>query len=180
MTEMSTFLSRSTQSSASSRKYHLDENDTSPIMVYKVRRGTSISTQKDLCHELDRGTHAAGESHVAQDAPANIDPDLLDTQYRCSRKTIPRGTSRLDISQKDLYTDQERKDYSGYINYNAPIASVGLPLKVRMRRMLFGHFQDLYIVSPEGSPSSSPEGSEQNSQNVSPSNTWNATEEEPR
>ena len=71
--------------------------------------------------------------------------------------------SRVEIKTEDLYNEPEKSSYQKYPNSKASLASVGLPMSVSMRRMLFGEYSDLYIVSPESSPTNSQASSPQSS-----------------
>ncbi|KAF2234796.1 hypothetical protein EV356DRAFT_576485 [Viridothelium virens] len=130
----------SSQSSNSSRFDFLDRKDRRRIIVYKRHKGITVQSQEDLCQALDKDPH-----------------------LRCSRKPLPRMCSRVDIRTEDLYNEPEKTAYQHYPNCKASLASVGLPMGVSMRRMLFGDFSDLYIVSPESSPTNSQASSLQNS-----------------
>jgi len=48
-----------------------------------------------------------------------------------------------------------------------------LPFGVRVKRLLFDQYKDLYIVSPESTPESSPISSK----HTSPSQTWERNEQ---
>lgn len=126
-----TDLSSSTTSSAS--RFGLDENSTKDILVYRVRGGYSITNEKELCHELDKGGNS----------------------LRLTTKPIPRSQSRLNILSKDLMYDEEQKHAEEMRNPNSTssVASVGLSPAMYLRRLLFGHFQQLYIVSQNSSRS---------------------------
>ena len=203
------FPSSSTTSSQSSRRFNLDEQSSRSILVYKMRSGYEISSQKELCRELDKGTepfphllcrtksqplqktlstihtHSTTSSASSDPVPANVSANassstLSDPRWRCSRKHIDRGVSRLEIKTCDLWNEPERTAYCRYPNAKSNIASVGLPRGVYWRRMLFGHFQDLYILSPESSPASSrntsPEDTAESSPDgPTPSNTFQVT-----
>lgn len=63
MPDMATWKSTSTgassQTSKASTLFGLDEDDNSNILVYRYRSGCKaleVSTQRDLCRELDAGT----------------------------------------------------------------------------------------------------------------------------
>lgn len=132
----------SSTSSISSRKFNLCETSTSSIIVYKMRStATFLTTQRDLCRDLDK-----------------------DRKWRCSRKRIPRGTSRIDVLQGDLFNEPERTQYAKYPNQTCNLASIGLPSMVYWRRLLFGEFEDLYILSPENSAKTSPNESNSSDQ----------------
>ncbi|EKG09901.1 hypothetical protein MPH_13014 [Macrophomina phaseolina MS6] len=144
-----TWNTDSTSSTRSAEKFGLDDKDSSSILVYKYRKGLDVSSQEDLCKALDK------------------DPSL-----RVTRKKIPRGDSRVEVKREDLWNDDEKSEFSEYPNSKSGLASVCLPRSVWFKRMLFGQFEDLYIVSPETSPSNSLNGSPESSQ-CSPSATWN-------
>lgn len=153
---MSTFASTSSSTSSSSR-FNLDDADTRDILVYKMRAGYEISNQSQLCKQLD-----------------------ADPRWRCSRKAIPRGTSRLEVQTRDLFNEPERTQYAHYPNSKCSLASVGLPRGVYWRRLLLGHFEDLYILSPDSSPNSSTQNSSggNSPDHQTPSSTWDMRREE--
>jgi hypothetical protein len=94
--------------------------------------------------------------------------DSAEPRYRCSKIKIPRGNSRVEVRHGDLYPEKDRAKFIDKPNYKSNVASVGLPFAVRMKRLLFDQYKDLYIVSPDSSPESSPE----NSAHTTPSSTW--------
>ncbi|KAK3078840.1 hypothetical protein LTS18_006494 [Coniosporium uncinatum] len=129
-------------SSASSSKYDLTDDDAKTVLVYKYRGGLKIERQGDLRKTLEK-----------------------DRRLRCSRKRIPRGNSRIDVKTEDLFNDPERSTYqrAAYPNMKSNLASIGLPRIVYWKRLLLNQFEDLYIVSPESTPSNSPESSQHSS-----------------
>lgn len=94
--------------------------------------------------------------------------NATEPRYRCSKISIPRHNSRVDVRHGDLYPEKERCKVIDKPNYKSNVASIGLPFGVRMKRLLFDQYKDLYIVSPDSSPENSPE----NSAHTTPSNTW--------
>lgn len=143
-----------TNSSRSSQKFGLDEDDKSPILVYKYRsgcRGLERSSQHDLCKILD-----------------------ADEKLRVSKKKIPRGNSRVEVLSEDLFPEEDRKKYSKYPTLKSSLANVGLPSGAYWKRLLFNGFPELYIVSRSLTPSldSSTNNSPESSQHVSPTNTF--------
>jgi hypothetical protein len=94
--------------------------------------------------------------------------DSTEPRYRCSKIKIPRGNSRVEVRHGDLYPEKDRSRFIDKPNYKSNVASVGLPFTVRMKRLLFDQYKDLYIVSPDSSPENSPE----NSAHTTPSSTW--------
>ena len=118
-------------SSLSSRRFDLDENSNASILVYKLRSGYTVTTQSQLCRDLDS------------------EPN----RWRCSKKPISRGTSRLNIQVKDLLNEPDRSIHADRPNQTSNIANVGLPRGIWWRRLLLGQFAELYIVSPESSSS---------------------------
>jgi hypothetical protein len=93
---------------------------------------------------------------------------------RVTKKPIPRGASRMDIHQEDLYDTEELGMYADKISAKSSVANVGLPTMAKWKHMVMGSYDDLYIVfqthtpSPTYSKNSSPE----NSQHVSPASTF--------
>ena len=93
-----------------------------------------------------------------------------DEKLRVTRKAIPRYTSYVDIKRHDLYVPSEKQLYADFPNYNSNLASIKVPSLAYWSRLLFGNYQDLYIVSPESSPSSSV--ADEDSRRSSPTSTW--------
>lgn len=156
-----------TSSSRSSSLYNLDASSTEPILVYKHLSGnTVISTQQRLCAELDGQappTSMPKTSPAATNSPSvsfHSDP-AAGTLYRCARKHIPRGASRIDVHARDALPERERAvaDKAALPTAELALASIGLPRSVYWRRLLFGQFSELYILSPETSPAGSEVGS---------------------
>lgn len=116
-------------STVSSLRFNLDENSTAPILVYKLRSGYTVTTQHQLCRDLDKETN----------------------RWRCSKKPISRGTSRLDIQVRDLLNEPDRTLHAGRPNQTDSIANAGLPRSVWWKRLLFGEFKELFILSPDSS-----------------------------
>lgn len=118
-------------STLSSLRFNLNENSNASILVYKLRSGYTVTTQRQLCRELDK------------------EPNL----WRCSKKPISRGTSRLNIQVRDLLNEPDRTLHSGRPNQSSSIANAGLPRGVWWRRLLLGEYKELFILSPESSSS---------------------------
>ncbi|TKA67378.1 hypothetical protein B0A55_08750 [Friedmanniomyces simplex] len=149
-----TGLTDSTHSSSSSaERYRLDEFDSRPVLCYKYRGKLETSSQRDLCARLDK-----------------------DDNLRCTRKLIPRGTSFIDVKRHDLYLPEEKQQYGDFPNYDSSLASIKVPLLAYLSRMVFGNYDELYIVSPETSPSSSV--ADEESRRVSPTSTWGVDSQE--
>lgn len=93
---------------------------------------------------------------------------------RVTRKPIPRGASRMDIHQEDLYLPEEREQYADKISPKSSVANVGLPTMAKWKHMVMGTYDDLYIVfqTHTPSPASSKNNSPESSQHVSPSTTF--------
>ena len=97
---------------------------------------------------------------------------------RVTKKPIPRGASRMDIHQEDLYMPEELSMYADKISPKTSIANVGLSSMAKWKHMVLGSYEDLYIVfqahtpSPGSSKNSSPESSPDTSQHVSPASTF--------
>jgi hypothetical protein len=160
MQESMTFKSISTSGTTSSKAsslFDLDENSNKSILVYKYRsgaKGLESTTERALCTELDKH------------------PNL--PFMRVTKKPIPRGASRMDIHQEDLYLPEERDLYADKISPKSSVANVGLPTMAKWKHMVMGSYDDLYIVfqthtpTPESSKNNSPESS----QHVSPAATF--------
>ncbi|KAF2244740.1 hypothetical protein BU26DRAFT_434431 [Trematosphaeria pertusa] len=148
-----------TNSSKASTLFGLNEDDKANILVYKYRSGSKsleVSSQHDLCKALDS------------------DPNL--PFLRVTKKQIPRGNSRLEVSAEDLLMPEERQKYGDKPTLKSSLANVGLPSSAYWKRLFFNSYPDLYIVSKSVSPTSSPASSKDNSpessQHVSPSTTF--------
>lgn len=148
----------STSSTSSASRYNLDEEDTSPILVFQLgpdMRSTRVhtTTQHDLCRSLDS--------------------DMKFDRCRVTKKDLPRFTPAVEILQHDLYFEHEKELYKQYPTYNSQLASINLPSNVFWGRSLLGSYPKLYIVSPDRSPASSDAGSAE-SRKITPSSTWNS------
>lgn len=189
-----------TSSSSASEKYRLDEFDEAPILLYKYRGGLQTSSQKDLCKWLDKGmfsrkrmsTHNAfdgttqpSEAYLHDDprglrgtAPQRDTINNANTQtvdnnsdrHRVTTKPIPRMTSFVDVLRCDLYLPEEKDTYTTYPNFASSLASVKIPRIPYWSRMFLGNYDQLYIVSPEGSPTSSQASG--STRNTTPTNSW--------
>ena len=99
-----------------------------------------------------------------------------DESLRVTKKAIPRMTSYVDVKRHDLYLPEEKELYSDFPNYDSNLASIKVPSLAYWSRMIFGSYAELYIVSPESSPSSSV--ADEDSRRTSPTSTWGREEEE--
>jgi len=169
-----------TNSSLSSAdRFGLDANDTGKILVYEYRGGpVKTTSQRALCRTLDKGNcfHQLCGLHVATHKRLI---NFTDPRLRCSKLAIPRGKSRLQIHQEDLYPEQlrEREEYVELPNAKNNLASILIPRLVYWGRLLGGKYKNLYIVSPS-SPSNSPNNSPENSQfSNSRSHTFHSEQE---
>ncbi|KAF7193658.1 hypothetical protein HII31_05004 [Pseudocercospora fuligena] len=144
-----TGLTDSTHSSSSSsaERYQLDEFDEGPILLYKYRGGLQTSSQKDLCQWLDK-----------------------DEKLRVTKKQIPRLQSFVDVKRHDLYLPEEKEMYSDLPNFDSSLASIKIPSTAYWSRLFLGNYDNLYIVSPESTPTSSVADSD--SRRTSPTSTW--------
>ncbi|GAB7365073.1 hypothetical protein MBLNU230_g5854t1 [Neophaeotheca triangularis] len=136
-----------TSNSSSAERYRLDEYDTTPILLYQYRGRLKTSSQKDLCDLLDK-----------------------DEKLRVTKKRIPRYCSYLDVKRHDLYLPEEKDKYACFPNYDSSLASIKVPSLAYWSRMIWGNYDELYIVSPESSPGSSV--ADQDSKHSSPTSTW--------
>jgi hypothetical protein len=172
-----TFKSTSTSGTASSKAsslFDLDVHSSKPILVYKYRsgaKGLEMRTEHDLCAELDSGNTSVYlfPNHLTLSTP---DPNL--PFMRVTRKSIPRGNSRLDILGEDLMLPEEREKYAAMPTLKGSVANVGLPTLAKWKHMILGSYEDLYIVSrsPTQTPESSKNNSPESSQHVSPATTF--------
>jgi len=128
----------STSSSlSSSERFGLNEKNRNRILVYNRKDGKSdFSSEQDLCKLLDN-----------------------DRSLRCSRLPIPWGNSTIEVHHGDLFPADQRTRFAHKPSMKLSLSAIQLPRSVYWKRLL-GQFRDLYIVSPEGSPSSSPENSQ--------------------
>lgn len=74
-------------------------------------------------------------------------------------------TSFVDVRRCDLYLPEEKDNYTRYPNFGCSLASVKIPRVPYWSRMFLGNYDQLYIVSTEGSPTGS-------TRNTSPTNSW--------
>ncbi len=175
MTFKSVSTSGTTSSKASSL-FDLDEHGSKPILVYKYRsgaKGLEVKTEKSLCVELDKGElPGASLGPFSTNSSCSTDPSL--PFIRVTKKSIPRGNSRLEILGEDLMMPEERKMYAEKPTLKACVANVGLPSLAKWKHMILGTYEDLYIVSRSVTPSpeSSKANSPESSQHVSPSSAF--------
>ena len=95
---------------------------------------------------------------------------MTDESLRVTTKPIPRATSVVDVKRHDLYLPYEKELYGHLPNYDSNLASIKVPSLAYWSRMLWGGYENLYIVSAESSPNSSQADPE--SIRTSPTNTW--------
>lgn len=193
-----TGLSDSTHSSScSGEKYGLDEFDEKPILLYRYRGrgGLETSSQKDLCAWLDKGEPfkleptEEPEIHDRTFAKSILSHNDLYSallnrcfglannsaganyeRHRVTTKPIPRYSSYVEVKRHDLYMPEEKTLYASFANYDSNLASIKVPSLAYWSRLIFGNYHDLYIVSPESSPSSSQ--ADEDSNRTSPTGTW--------
>jgi len=128
----------STSSSlSSSERFGLNEKDRGKILVYNRKDGKSdFSSEQDLCKLLNN-----------------------DRSLRCSKLHIPWGNSTIEVHHGDLFPEDQRTRFAHMPNMKLSLSAIQLPRSVYWKRLL-GQFRDLYIVSPEGSPTTSPDNSQ--------------------
>lgn len=168
-----TGLSDST-SSISAQKYGLNDGDESPILLYRYRGGLETSSQKELCSWLDKGAWSSIQRPACGLAACTDFP--TDESLRVTKKPIPRYTSYVDVKRHDLYLPEEQQEYAKFPNFDSNLASIKVPSSAYWSRLILGNYQDLYIVSPESSPSSSQ--ADDDSRRPSPSTTWGEDSQE--
>lgn len=179
-----------TNSSIGSVPSDLDPDSTSKVLVYTYRVGVSTSSQQELyktvvnskfyvewqSRKSQRGCFATAQSaqnsrpvltlrgRTSSDSSGKQLTYSTDPNLRCSKLAIPRGKSRLQIHQEDLYPEscKEREEYVELPNAKNNLASIILPRLAYYGRLLMGRYKNLYIVSPS-SPNSSPESSQYSS-----------------
>ncbi len=169
---MATWTSDTTDSSTGtsrSSRYNLDEHDKREVLVYRPRCGLQVQSMESLCQTVNKGERR-GQYPPIRSAADELRPS--DPRLRVSRKHIPRGNSRVEVRNEDLYNEPERSEYQKYPNIKSSLANIGLPSMVYWKRLLLGQFPDLYIVSPETTPTNSPSSSPESSQHVSPQHTF--------
>jgi hypothetical protein len=176
----------SSKSSISSRKFGLNEDDKSPILVYRYRSGSKaleVSSQHDLCKTLDKGDYRPSISALCVVANGGRPPtDRNLSTLRVSRKKIPRGNSRVEVRGEDLFPEEDRKRFSEAEDQPtlyrgtlmSSLANVGLPSSAYWKNLLFNSFPELYIISksPSTTPNSSADNSPEASQHVTPRTTY--------
>ncbi|KAK1059040.1 hypothetical protein LTR74_012929 [Friedmanniomyces endolithicus] len=168
-----TGFSDSTGTSLSSaERLGLDDTDSRPILCYQYRGKLETLPRKDLCARLDKGTPPS-----PHEDPTNIlYPMVTDTlaaadeSLRCTLKLIPRGTSYIDVKRHDLFLAEEKHAYEDFPNYDASLASIKVPLLAWLSRMVWGNYDELYILSYDSSPRSSER--DEDSRRVSPTSSW--------
>jgi hypothetical protein len=166
-----TGLSDST-SSLSAEKFRLDEFDEHPILLYRYRGDLQTSSQKELCAELDKGASCSKQRPVCEYFSRT--KGMVDESLRVTKKPIPRYTSYVDVKRRDLYLPWEQEEYAKFPNFDSNLASVKVPSSAYWSRIILGNYSDLYIVSPESSPTSSQ--ADESSRRPSPSSTWDSQE----
>jgi hypothetical protein len=136
---------QSTNSSlSSSERFGLNMRDKRSILVYRHPTALTTSSESDLCKELDK------------------DPNL-----RVNKVPIPWGNSHVELQQRDLFPPEDRESLKQWPTMKLNLANITLPRSFQFKRML-NLYKDLYVVSPERSPTSSPESSQQ----ISPNSTF--------
>lgn len=133
-----TWRSDTSTTSSTASRYNLDEEDTSPILTYVYGGDISTTSQKDLCDLLDHD---------------------MNHRQRVTKKEIPRFATNLEVKRHDLWLGTEQDEYRNLPNYDSSLASIRLPSNVYWGRLLFGQYDNLYIVSPETTPDNSEAGS---------------------
>jgi hypothetical protein len=78
---------------------------------------------------------------------------------RCSKLDIPWGNSSVEVQHGDLFPEPLRSRLAHLPNMKLSLSAITLPRSVYWKRIL-GQYKELYIVSPESSPSTSPENSQ--------------------
>lgn len=167
-----TGLTDSTHSSSSSsaERYQLDEFDEGPILLYKYRGGLQTSSQKDLCQWLDKVRPLYCRRLQPSRDSILTSINLQDEKLRVTKKQIPRLQSFVDVKRHDLYLPEEKEMYSDLPNFDSSLASIKIPSTAYWSRLFLGNYDNLYIVSPESTPTSSVADSE--SRRTSPTSTW--------
>ena len=167
-----TGFSASTGTSLSSaERLGLDDTDSRPILCYQYRGKLETLPRKDLCARLDKGTsHSSYPKHTTPNAISANTPSSPDESLRCTLKLIPRGTSYIDVKRHDLFLAEEKHAYEDFPNYDASLASIKVPLLAWLSRMVWGNYDELYILSYDSSPRSSER--DEDSRRVSPTSSW--------
>lgn len=95
-----------------------------------------------------------------------------DERHRVTRKHIPRGTSHVEVWRHDLYLPEEKDMYAKTANYFSSLACVRVPSLAYWTRLFMGSYDELFIVSPESTPTSSIADGDSESRRTSPTQTW--------
>ena len=161
-------------SSLSAEKYRLDELDENPILLYRYRGDLQTSSQKELCAELDKSASGSKRPLICNFVSHTNCP--ADESLRVTKKPIPRYTSYVDVKRRDLYLPWEQEEYAKFPNFDSNLASVKVPSSAYWSRLILGNYSDLYIVSPESSPTSSQ--ADEDSRRPSPTSTWGQDSQE--
>jgi hypothetical protein len=111
---------------SSGERFGLDPTDSSKILVYTYRDSVKPLSQDDLCKMLDNNRN-----------------------LRCSKLAIPRGNSRIDIRQEDLYPEDQREKYASLPNAKNNLTSIMLGWRLYLP-VLWGKYENMYIVSQSG------------------------------
>lgn len=164
--------SRSSTSSAS--RYDLDDEDTSPIVVYQWGASDiATSSQKELSQRIGSGMftkpQAAFTIWISSADSTEIDPKCQ--RSRVTRMAIPRIASKIELKRCHLFLPEEKEEFRKYPNFDSPLAEIRLPSNVFWSRMMFNTYQELFIISPETSPEGSIKSTD-SSTKISPSSTW--------
>lgn len=72
---------------------------------------------------------------------------FADSHVKLTTKAISKYASNINIEGKDLWDDEEQAGFETMPNAHAQLATVVLPLRVRMEILLQRKYTTLYILS---------------------------------
>ena len=100
---------------------------------------------------------------------------------RVTRKPIRRSASRVEIRTEDLILPEELEQHRNQPTVNTSVANVALTRAQHYKRLIFGTFPELFIVSrsPTNSAASSRKTSPESSQHVTPTGTFDVATPHP-
>lgn len=77
---------------------------------------------------------------------------VADLELQSTRKKISPGEKHIEVYQRDLLTQEQQTQFAGLPNYDANVAGVDLPFKIRLESRLgrlvgIDGFGELVILS---------------------------------
>lgn len=95
--------------------------------VSQVPEGLAVITQAKLEEVLKQSTYFPFLS-PPYSATSNI--QLADPSLQRTSVTIPKGSTHIELQERDLLTEAQKTQWAGMPNYEQNVAGVSLPLKV--------------------------------------------------